>query len=326
MTLFEIIIICIVAAMFVATIFMFTVCISNIKQVHVTNKQVVTLTNAIFECRSFLEKLSKHDIIVKINNIGGLEKKIGEVIGICKNQTNNITQIKDNLDKTLNDITRRNDLIVDNHKLLGNINSKIVKIQNNINNIEGFSESITYIKEKLGEVSVDSEKEIIKINTILENILSVSKKSKSGLDALIEGHNKNVDATTKNLKTIDDKIGNTYPNINRNIFTSYEDIKEKLLKINQQYTVISNSINATSEFIKTINDELNNFSDSIDNVIKNNKINNDEIAKISSILDTYREKVNYITTWIENATKLKTASKTKSIQTKTTTTPIIKNR
>lgn len=75
MTLFEIIIICIVAAMFVATIFMFTVCISNIKQVHVTNKQVVTLTNAIFECRSFLEKLSKHDVIVKINNISGLEKK-----------------------------------------------------------------------------------------------------------------------------------------------------------------------------------------------------------------------------------------------------------
>ena len=75
---------------------------------------------------------------------------------------------------------------------------------------------------------------------------------------------------------------------------------------------------------EVINDELNNFSDAIDNVIKNNKINNDEIAKISSILDTYREKVNYITTWIENATKLKTASKTKMGKTKTTTTPIIK--
>ena len=324
MTLFEIIIICIVAAMFVATIFMFTVCISNIKQVHVTNKQVVTLTNAIFECRSFLEKLSKHDVIVKINNIGGLEKKIGEVIGICKNQTNNITQIKDNLDKTLNDITRRNDLIVDNHKLLDNINGKIVKIQNSVNNVENFKESIIYIKEKLGEVSVDSEKEIIKINNKLEDILSFIKRCNSGVSALIEAHNKNIDTTRESFKTIDDKISDICPNINKNIFTSYEDIKEKLLKINQQYTIISNSINATSEFIKTINDELNNFSDSIDNVIKNNKINNDEIAKISSILDTYREKVNYITTLIENATKLKTASKTKSIQTKTTTTPIDK--
>ena len=274
MTLFEIIIICIVAAMFVATIFMFTVCISNIKQVHVTNKQVVTLTNAIFECRSFLEKLSKHDVIVKINNIGGLEKKIGEVIGICKNQTNNITQIKDNLDKTLNDITRRNDLIVDNHKLLDNINGKIVKIQNSVNNVEKFKESITYIKEKLGEVSVDSEKEIIKINEKLEDILSWTKRCKSGVEALVEGHNKGIDATRQSFEVI--------------------------------------------------NDTLSNISDSIDNVIKNNKINNDEIAKISSILDTYREKVNYITTWIENATKLKTASKTKSIQTKTTTTPIIK--
>lgn len=262
MTLFEIIIICIVAAMFVATIFMFTVCISNIKQVHVTNKQVVTLTNAIFECRSFLEKLSKHDVIVKINNIGGLEKKVGELLSICKNQTNNITQVSDNLNKTLDDIKMRNNLIKDNHKLLDNINGKISKMKDDI--------------DKIGEIVVD-------INN------------------------------SKNSTTI-----------NKNIFTAYEDIKEKLLKINQQYTVISNSINATSEFIKTINDELNNFSDSIDNVIKNNKINNDEIAKISSILDTYREKVNYITTWIENDTKLKTASKSKMVKTKTTTTPIIK--
>ena len=324
MTVFEIIIICIVAALFVATIFMFTVCISNIKQVHATNKQVVTLTNAIFECRSFLEKLSKHDTIVKINNIGGLEKKVGELLTICRNQTNNITQVGDNLNKVLEDIKMRNNLIKDNHKLLDTINSKFVKIQNNANTIEEFGESTTYIKEKVGEVSVDFEKEIIKINDKLEDILSRTKRCNSGVSALIEAHNKNIDTTRESFKTIDDKISDICPNINKNIFISYEDIKEKLLKINQQYTVISNSINATSEFIKTINDELNNFSDSIDNVIKNNKINNEDIAKISSILNTYREKVNYITTWIENATKLKTATKTKSIQTKTTTTPIIK--
>ena len=124
MTLFEIIIVCIVAALFVATIFVFIVCISYIKQVHITNKQVVTLTNAIFECRSFLEKLSKHDTIIKINNISGLEKKIGELLGICKNQTNNITQVRDNLDKSLEDIKMRNSLIRDNHKFLDNINVK----------------------------------------------------------------------------------------------------------------------------------------------------------------------------------------------------------
>lgn len=274
MTLFEIIIICIVATMFVATIFMFTIYIKNIKKVNVLESKVIAMSNVAFECRCFLEKLSKHDVITKINNISGLEKKIGEVIGICKNQTNNITQVKDNLDKTLDDIKKRNNLISDNHKLLDNINGKIVKIQNSINYIEEFKEPITYIKEKLGEVSIDSEKEVA--------------------------------------------------NINKNIFTSYEDIKEKLLKIDQQYTIISNSINATSKFVKTINDELNNFSDAINNVIKNNKINNDEIAKIGSILDSYREKVNYIATWIENATKLKTATKTKSVQTKTTKTPIIK--
>lgn len=339
MTLFEIIIICIVAAMFVATIFMFTIYIKNIKKVNVLENKIAAMSNVAFECRCFLEKLSKHDVIVKINNISGLEKKIGEVIGICKNQTNNITQVKDNLDKSLEDIKMRNNMIRDNHKLLDNINVKTSKMQDDVNKIgeiitninkssfikyDKIVDDITYIKEKFGEVSVDSEKYVTNINTMLENILSISKKSKSGLDALIEAYNKNVDDTIKKFKTIDDKIGNTYPNINRNIFTSYEDVKEKLLKIDQQYTIISNSINATSEFIKTINDELNNFNDTINNVIKNNKINNDEIAKIGSVLDSYREKVNYITTWIENATKLKTAIKTKSTQTKVTKTPIIK--
>ena len=271
MTLFEIIIICIVAALFVVTIFVFFVCISYIKQVHTTNKQVVTLTNAIFECRSFLEKLSKHDVIVKINNISGLEKKIGELIGICKNQTNNITEVRDNLDKILEDIKMRNNLITDNHKLLSNISSNIFKIRDSISYIEEFKEPITYIKEKLGETSVDSEKEVIDVDKKLEEILSFTKRCNSGVSALIEAHNKNIDFTR--------------------------------------------------ESFKGINDTLSNFSDAIDNVAKTDKLNNEDIAKISSILDTYREKVNYITTWIENSTKLKTASKTKSIQTKTTTTP-----
>lgn len=274
MTLFEIIIICIVAAMFVATIFMFSIYIQNIKKLHVLESKITAMNNVAFECRSFLEKLSKHDVIVKINNISGLEKKIGELLTICRNQTNNITQVGDNLNKVLEDIKMRNNLIKDNHKLLDNINSKFVKIQNNANTIEKFSENITYLKEKVGEVSVDSEKEIIKINDKLEDILSWTKRCKSGVSALIEAHNKGIDATRKAFEVI--------------------------------------------------NDTLSNIGDDIDNVIKNNKINNDEIAKISFVLDSYREKVNYITTWIENATKLKTASKSKMIQSKTTTTPIIK--
>lgn len=135
MTLFEIIIICIVAAMFVATIFVFVVCINYIKQVHRLNQQVVTLTNATYECRSFLEKLSKHDIITKINNISGLEKKIVELVNICKNQTNNITQVSDNLNTVLEDIKMRNNLIKDNHKLLDNINVKTSKMKDNIDRI-----------------------------------------------------------------------------------------------------------------------------------------------------------------------------------------------
>ena len=264
MTLFEIIIICIVAALFVATIFMFSIYIQNIKKLHVLESKIITMSNVAFECRSFLEKLSKHDIIVKINNISGLEKKIGELLTVCKNQTNNITSIKESLYNSIKDV----------HKLLDNINSKINKIQNSVNNIEEFGESITYLKEKVGEVSVDSEKEIIKINEQLENILSWTRRCKGGIESLIDGHNKGIDATGKAFEVI--------------------------------------------------NDTLSNISDNIDNVIKNNKINNDEIAKISSILDSYREKVNYITTYIENATKLKTASKSKTIQTKTTTTPIDK--
>ena len=289
MTLFEIIILCVVAAMFVATIFVFIVCISYIKQLHITNKQVVTLTNVAFECRSFLEKLSKHDTIVKINNISGLEKKIGELLSICKNQTNNITQVRDNLDKSLEDIKMRNNLIKDNHKLLDNINAKTSKMKDDIDKIgeivvdinksnfikyDKIVDDITYIKEKLGEVSVDSEKEVIDINKKLEDILSWTKRCKSGIEALVEGHNKGIDATGKSFEVI--------------------------------------------------NDTLSNIIDNIDNVDKTNKINNEDIAKISSILDTYREKINYITTYIENATKLKTASKSKTVQTKTTTTPIIK--
>ena len=286
MTLFEIIIICIVAALFVATIFVFIVCTSYIRQVHTTNKQVVTLTNAIFECRSFLEKLSKHDVIVKINNITGLEKKVGELLGICKNQTNNISQVSDNLDKTLDDIKLRNNLIKDNHKLLENINGKTGKMKDDIDkigeivvdinkssfiNYDKIVNDITYIKEKLGETSVDSEKEVINIDEKLEEILSFIKRCNSGVSALIEAHNKNIDFTR--------------------------------------------------ELFKGINDTLSNISDNIDNVAKTNKINNEDIAKISFVLDSYREKVNCITTWIENTTKLKTASKTKTTQTKTTTTP-----
>ena len=286
MTLFEIIIICIVAAMFVATIFMFTVCISNIKQVHVTNKQVVTLTNAIFECRSFLEKLSKHDTIVKINNISGLEKKIGELLGICKNQTNNITQVRDNLDKSLEDIKMRNKLIADNHKLLNNINVKTSKMKDDIDKIgeivtdinkssfikyDKIVEDITYIREKFGETSVDFEKEVTDINKKLEDIISCVKRCNSGIEALVEGHNKGIDATRKAFEVI-----------------------------NSRNDIADNAIDKTYDDIKS--------------VLK-------DIAKISSVLDSYREKINYITTYIENATKLKTASKTKSIQTKTTTTP-----
>lgn len=286
MTLFEIIIICVVAALFVATIFVFLFCIPYITQVRRLNQQVITLTNAAYECRSFLEKLSKHDTIVKINNISGLEKKIGELLGICKNQTNNITQVRDNLDKSLEDIKMRNNMIRDNHKLLDTINVKTSKMKDDINKIgeivtdinksnfikyDKIVEDITYIREKFGETSVDSEKEVIDIDKKLEEILSVSKKCKSGLDALIEGHNKGIDATRKAFEVI--------------------------------------------------NDTLNNIIDNIDNVAKTNKLNNEDIAKISSVLDLYKEKINYITTYIENATKLKTASKTKSTQTKTTTTP-----
>ena len=286
MTLFEIIIICIVAALFVATIFVFFVCISYIKQVHTTNKQVVTLTNTAYECRSFLEKVSKHEVITKINKITDLEKKVGELISICKNQTNNITEVRDNLDKTLEDIKMRNNMIRDNHKLLDNINVKTSKMKEDIDKIgeivvdinksnfikyDKIVEDITYIREKFGEISVDSEKEVINIDKKLEEILSFIKRCNSGVSALIEAHNKNIDFTR--------------------------------------------------ESFKGINDTLSNFSDTIDNIAKTNKINNEDIAKISSVLDTYREKVNYITTWIENATKLKTASKSKTVQTKTTTTP-----
>lgn len=273
MTLFEIIIICIVAALFVATIFVFLFCVPYIKIVHRLNQQVITLTNAAYECRSFLEKLSKHDTIVKINNISGLEKKIGELLGICKNQTNNITQVRDNLDKSLEDIKMRNNMIRDNHKLLDTINVKTNKMKDDIN--------------KIGEIVTDINK------------------------------------------------SNSSTTINKNIFTAYEDLKEKLLKIDQQYTIITNnidalikghnkSIDATRKAFEVVNDTLNNIIDNIDNVAKTNKLNNEDIAKISSVLDLYREKINYITTYIENATKLKTASKTKMVQTKTTTKPIIK--
>ena len=289
MTLFEIIILCVVAAMFVATIFVFIVCISYIKQLHITNKQVVTLTNVAFECRSFLEKLSKHDVITKINNISGLEKKIGELLGICKNQTNNITQVRDNLDKSLEDIKMRNNLIKDNHKFLDNINDKTNKMKDDIDKIgeivadinksnfikyDKIVEDITYIIEKLGETSVDSEKEVTNINEKLEDILTVTKESKNALNALIKGHNKGIDATRKAFDVI-----------------------------NSRNDVADNAIDKNYNDIKSI--------------LK-------DIAKISSVLDTYREKINYITTYIENATKLKTASKSKTVQSKTTTTPIIK--
>ena len=289
MTLFEIIIICIVAAMFVATIFMFTIYLKHIKRLKETDKQVLAMTNIVCECRNFLNKLSKHEVLVRIDKIIDLEKKVGEVTGICKNQTNNITRVGDNLNTVLEDIKMRNNMIRDNHKLLDSVNVKTSKIKNDIDkigeivvdinkssfiNYNKIVDDITYIKEKLGETSVDSEKEVVNIDEKLEEILSFIKRCNSGVSALIEAHNKNIDFTR--------------------------------------------------ESFKGINDTLSNISDAIDNIAKTNKINNEDIAKISSVLDLYREKINYITTYIENATKLKTASKTKSIQTKTTTKPVIK--
>ena len=237
MTLFEIIIICIVAALVVATIFMFYIGLSYIRQLNITNKRVVTLTNAVFECRSFLEKLSKHDTIVKINKITDLEKKIGELIGICKNQTNIVTEVREVLEKTLEDIKMRNTLIADNHKLLDNINGKTNKMQ-----------------------------EVINISKQLEDILVITKESKNVLNALIKGHNKGIDATRKAFEVV--------------------------------------------------NDTLSNINDSIDNVLKSNKISDTDIAKISSILNSYKEKINHISAYVESVTKLKTASKTKSTQVK----------
>lgn len=286
MTLFEIIIICIVAAMFVATIFMFTIYLKHIKRLKETDKQVLAMTNIVCECRNFLNKLSKHEMLVRINKITDLEKKVGELSGICKNQTNNITEVRDNLDKTLEDIKMRNNMIRDNHKLLDNINVKTSKMKEDIDkigeivvdinksnfiNYDKIVNDITYIREKLGETSVDSEKEVININEKLEDILSWTKRCKSGVEALIEGHNKGIDATRKAFDVI-----------------------------NSRNDVADNAIDKNYNDIKSI--------------LK-------DIAKISSVLDSYREKINYITTYIENATKLKTASKTKSIQTKTTTTP-----
>lgn len=289
MTLFEIIIICIVAALFVATIFVFAFCVPYIKIVHRLNQQVITLTNAAYECRSFLEKLSKHDILVRIDKIIDLEKKLGELSGICKNQTNNITQVRDTLDKSLEDIKMRNSLIRDNHKLLDNLNVKTNKMKDDIDKIgeivvdinksnfikyNKMVEDITYIREKLGEVSVDSEKYVNNIDKMLEDILTVTKESKNALNALIKGHNKGIDATRKAFEVI-----------------------------NSRNDVADNAIDKTYNDIKSI--------------LK-------DIAKISSVLDSYREKINYITTYIENATKLKTASKSKSTQTKTTRIPASK--
>lgn len=286
MTLFEIIIICIVAAMFVATIFMFTIYLKHIKRLKETDKQVLAMTNIVCECRNFLNKLSKHEMLVRIDKIIDLEKKVGELTGICKNQTNNITQVRDTLDKSLEDIKMRNSLIRDNHKFLDNINVKTSKMKDDIDkigeivaDINKFSfikydkivDDITYIREKLGETSVDSEKYVNDINKILEDILTVSKESKNALNALIKGHNKGIDATRKAFEVI-----------------------------NSRNDIADNAIDKTYDDIKS--------------VLK-------DIAKISSVLDSYREKINYITTYIENATKLKTASKSKTVQTKTTTTP-----
>lgn len=288
MKLFEIIIICVVAAMFFAATFVFIVCTYYIKQVHKINQQVVTLTNVIFECRSFLEKLSKHDVITKINNIIGLENKIIELLSICKNQTNNITQVGDNLYKSLEDIKMKNKttntFIKDNHKLLDNINVKTSKMKDDINKIgeivtdinkstlkyDKAVENITYITDKLGEVNVDSEKYVNNINEKLEEILSWTRICIGGIESLIDGHNKAIDALEQLFEVVNTKNDVTRDTIDK----TYNDVKS-ILK---------------------------------------------DIAKISSILDTYREKINYITTYIENTTKLKTASKTKIAQTKTTTT------
>ena len=99
-------------------------------------------------------------------------------------------------------------------------------------------------------------------------------------------------------------------------------IDSKLSANNYGITTLDNKYKEIKDLLNKINN-----SQTDDFVINKNKLNDISkvLAEISSVIDCMREKVNYIETYILNNTKLKTASKTKMVQTKTTKTPANKN-
>lgn len=128
-----------------------------------------------------------------------------------------------------------------------------------------------------------------------------------------------VDKTLKELKPMIKNITNVIDGL------GIKDLKSDIRTVLSNQKLDNCKLN---DILKTLDVELAivkhiESAQTDDFVINKNKLNDisKTLAEISSVIDCMREKVNYIETYILNNTKLKTASKTKTAQTKTTTTP-----
>lgn len=182
-------------------------------------------------------------------------------------------------------------------------------IKNITNVIDGLG--IKNLKEDIKSVLSNQKVDSCKLNDILKTLdveLSIIRHIENCLIAFT------TDGSDAKLKHLIEEI-------NAIINKHNAHIDSKLSANNYGVTTLDNK----AKEIKDLLDKVNSHQTD-DFVINKNNINEIKkyIAEIGSVIDSIREKVNYIETYILNNTKPKTASKTKMVQTKTAATPVSK--
>lgn len=176
-------------------------------------------------------------------------------------------------------------------------------IKNITNVIDGLG--IKNLKEDIKYVLSNQKVDNCKLNDILKTIDVELARIKHIENCLMTFTTDGSDAKLKHL----------IKEINVIIDKHNAHIDSKLSANNYGITTLDNKVKEIKDLLNKIN---SNQTD--DFVINKNKLNEikKDIAEIGSVIDSIREKVNYIETYILNNTKPKMASKTKVSKTITT--------
>ena len=176
-------------------------------------------------------------------------------------------------------------------------------IKNITNVIDGLG--IKNLKEDIKYVLSNQKLDSCKLNDIIKTLDVEYARIKHIENCLIAFTTDGIDVKVKSIIT----------NVNEHTHKRSEQIIASINTNLHCLNKLTASINDITELVKKV--ESNQTDDFTIYKSKLNDIKKD-IAKIGSVIDSIREKVNYIETYILNNTKPKTASKTKVSKTITT--------